>query len=146
MVNKNLIPIGHGIRDLLVTLPSPSGGMLRAYSFDEVPMSFNEFPVAIILPGSIDYHADFQADIDLVFRIIVLTEAPDQASALSQLLPFTDISGSYSLNALFGLAKPQTLGGTADDAHLTKNLGIGSTIWGAPVPFLSTEFELLVWA
>ena len=143
---NSMIDIGHAIRNLLITLPSPRGGNLRAYAPDEIPMSFNEFPVAIILPGVTDYHADFNSDVDMVFRIILLISSADQPSSLSFIMPYIEIDGEYSIKALFGNTAPQTLGGTCDDSHLNINMGFGNTVWGSPVPYLSTEFSLQVWA
>jgi hypothetical protein len=143
----SIVEIGHGIRDLIAAIPAPypSTGHIKVYAPDEIPAAFNEFPVAIILPGDLKYKADFKGDSDLVYRIIILISSADQPTSLSKIIPYMETAGDYSLNALFSLTAPQTLGGTCADAFLTSNKGLGSTTWGNANPYLSTEFELLVW-
>ncbi len=130
--------VGGGIATRLETITG-----LRVFAPNELPDTIPELPCAIILPPLIDYDITFTDNESYIFRIIVLFSKQDSPSALNRLADYTEPTGTYSIQAaIYG---DNTLNGTADDSQLTTNSGAGVTVWGG-YPFLSTEFELLVWA
>ena len=133
----SLETISQGIATRLLTI---SG--LKVYSTDALPNAINQFPAAIILPGATEYNAMFSGDANYIFRVLVLISKQDTPSALGKLLDYIELSGVYSIKgAIDGDA---TLSGSADDSRVSRNLGLGTTIWGGQT-YLSSEFEILVW-
>ena len=130
-----IVEIGKAIKTNLQTITG-----LSAYSPDNLPVEINTTPSAIILPPSVVYEATYQADMVLTFRMILFVAKQDQATSLSILTPYLDITGAKSIRA--ALYTDRTLGGYGD-MKLTSAKGVGNTQWGSAV-FLSTEFEIYV--
>ncbi len=133
----SLETIGSGIKTRLETITG-----LKVFAPNELPDSINQFPAALILPGTTEYHAMFSGDANYVFRIIILFTKQDQPSALNKLLDYIELTGTYSVKA--AIDADRTLNASADDCKLTRNLGIGVTSWGG-YNYLSTEFTLEAW-
>ena len=129
--------IGTGIKTRLATI---SG--LRVFAPNQLPDTIPELPCAIIMPPTIEYDTTFTDSNDYVFRIILLFSKQDSPSALNKLMDYTEPTGTYSIVA--AIDGDNTLNSTADDSRITTNTGAGVTVWGGQ-PFLSTEFELLVY-
>ena len=135
--------IGTGIKTRLETI---SG--LRVFAPNELPDTIPELPCAIIMPPTIEYDTMFTAagaieSHDYIFRIILLFSKQDSPSALNRLADYTEPTGTYSIIA--AIDGDNTLDGSACDSRMTSNTGAGVTVWGG-YPFLSTEFELLVYS
>lgn len=130
--------IGTGLKGILDDI---SG--LRVFAPNELPDTINEFPAAVIVPGEVRYHADFAGDYDFSFRVIILLTSQDKPTAFDKILPYIEASGASSVLAKID-ADP-TLGGTCDTCQVTRNTGVGVTSWGG-VMYLSTEFEVAIWA
>lgn len=133
----SLETIGLGIKTRLETI---SG--LKVFALSGLPDSINQFPAALILPGETVYDAMFSRDADYRFRIIILITKQDSPSALGKLLDYIELTGTYSVKA--AIEADSTLNGSADDSRVSRNLGIGTTVWGG-YTYLSSEFELLAW-
>ncbi len=133
----SLETIGLGIKTRLETITG-----LKVFAPSGLPDSINQFPAALILPGETAYNAMFSGDADYRFRLIILITKQDSPSALGKLLDYIELTGTYSVKA--AIDGDNTLNGSADDSRISRNLGIGTTIWGG-FTYLSTEFELLVW-
>ena len=117
---------------------------LRVFATDELPDSVNQFPAALIMPGETEYVTTFSSDdADYNFRVILLFSKADQPSAISKMLPYIGVSGSKSIVEV--IHADVTLDSNADTCKVTRNLGIGSLMWGGQV-YLSTEFMVQVWA
>ena len=129
--------IGEGIATRLATI---SG--LQVFAPNALPDSINQFPAALILPGETEYDASFSGDADYRFRIIIVVTKQDSPSALNRLLDYIELTGTYSVKA--AIEADRSLNSSADDCHLRRNLGIGTTLWGGYI-YLSTEFVLEVW-
>lgn len=135
--------IGTGIKTNLETI---SG--LRVFAPNELPDTIPELPCAIIMPPTIEYNTVFTAGGDFeghdyVFRIILLFSKQDSPSALNKLADYTEPSGTYSIIA--AIDADNTLDSSASDSRMTTNGGASVTVWGG-YPFLSTEFELMVYS
>ena len=105
-----------------------------------MPIEINTTPSAIILPPAVVYEESYDANVVLTFRLILMVAKQDQATSLSILTPYLDISGAKSIRQ--ALYTDRQLGGNGD-LKLTSAKGIGNTQWGSAV-FLSSEFELYV--
>ena len=131
--------IGQGIKTRLHTIHD-----LKVYAIDELPDSVNQFPAALIMPGETEYTTTFDPhDADYNFRVILLFSKADQPSAINRMLPYLAVSGERSI--VEAIHEEDTLDGSADSSKVTRNLGIGSLIWGNTT-YLSTEFTVQVWA
>ena len=132
--------IGGGIATRLETITG-----LRVFAPSELPDTIPELPCAIIMPPTIEYDTVFRGgdSDDYVFRIILLFSKQDSPSALNKLADYTEQTGTYSVQA--AIDADNTLESTAEGSRLTTNSGASVTVWGGQ-PFLSTEFELLVWS
>ncbi len=135
----SLIGLGQGIATAFAAVT----GIKQAFSPDALPVSVNTFPCVIIMPTSIVYHGTFASEPDFIFRVIIITDVRDQATALTELIPFMDPTGTQSFHLASETDK--TFGGTCADSHLDNNKGIGSIQWGGSVPYICTEFNLQVW-
>lgn len=133
-----MLEIGDGIKKRLQTIQG-----LRIFSTKELPDTVNQFPAALIMPGETRYMADFSADADYNFRIILLFSKADTPSAISKMLPYIATTGDKSIVA--AIEGDLTLDGHAENCKIINNLGIGNIVWGA-IPYLSTEFQAQVWA
>ena len=129
--------IGGGIATRLETITG-----LRVFAPNELPDTISELPCAIIMPPTVEYDTTFTDSNDYIFRIILLFSKQDSPSALNELADYTEPTGTYSIVA--AIDGDNTLNSTADDSQIRTNTGAGVTVWGGQ-PFLSTEFELLVW-
>lgn len=129
--------IGTGIKTNLETITA-----LRVFAPNELPDTIPELPCAIIMPPTIDYDVTFTDSNDYMFRIILLFSKQDSPSALNRLADYTEPTGTYSIVA--AIDADNTLDSSADDSRIINNTGAGVTIWGGH-PFLSTEFDLLVY-
>ncbi len=130
--------IGTGLKTRLDTITG-----LRVFAPNELPDAVNELPAALILPGAVNYHADFAADYDYMLRVIVLLTTQDMPSAFSKVLDYIEPSGTYSV--LAAIEGDKTLSSTCDTLRVTRNLGVTTTTW-AGIVYLSTEFEVLIYA
>lgn len=134
----SLETIGTGIKTRLETIAG-----LKVFAPNQLPDSINQFPAALILPGETTYDAMFVGnDADYRYRVIILITKQDSPSALNSLLDYIEVTGTYSVKA--AVEADSTLNGSADDCRVTRNLGVGATVWGGST-YLSTEFEVLVW-
>lgn len=133
----SLEAIGSGIKTRLETIPG-----LKVFAPNALPDAINQFPAALILPGETNYNAMFSGDANYVFRVIILITKQDTPSALGKLLDYIELTGTYSVKA--AIETDSTLNGSADDSRVSRNLGIGATVWGG-YSYLSTEFLLDVW-
>ena len=133
----SLETISQGIATRLSTITG-----LKVYSTDALPNTISQFPAAIILPGTTEYNAMFSGDANYVFRVIVLISKQDTPSALAKLLDYIELSGVYSIKG--AIEGDSTLNGSADDSRVSRNLGLGATLWGGQ-SYLSTEFDIQVW-
>ena len=115
---------------------------LQIYAPNELPDSVN-VPCAVILPGPTDYDTTFSTDYDLTLRLIILVGKQDQPSAINKILDYIEPTGSTSIVALVKADK--TLSGSCDSAKVTRNSGIGFTVWGG-MTYISTEFTISIWA
>ena len=124
-----------------VRLETISG--LRVYNPAELPRTINEFPVALIMPGSISYHDTHggASYLTITYRVIIAMTNKDQPDKLSKLMDYIEPTGTYSVVA--AIEGDITLGGTASDCIVFTNAGVGTTMWGG-IPLLSTEFEVRV--
>lgn len=130
--------IGDGIATLLDTIHG-----LRVFATKELPDTVNQFPAALIMPGETEYVTTFSSDdADYNFRIILLFSKADQPSAISKMLDYIAVSGDKSI--VEAIHEDKTLDGQAQTSKVTRNLGIGNTIWGGVV-YLSTEFLVQIW-
>lgn len=131
--------ISDGLKTRLKTIKG-----LKVYATKELPDSVNQFPAALILPGETAYGTTLNStDGDYNFRVILLFSKQDTPSAISKMLPYLADSGKQSVVA--AIQGDRTLDNNAEDVKVTTNLGISSLAWGG-VPYLSTEFAVLVWA
>ena len=130
-----ILEIGKAIKTNLQTITG-----LSVYSPDNLPIEINTTPSAIILPPAVVYEESYDANVVLTFRLILMVAKQDQATSLSILTPYLDISGAKSIRQ--ALYTDRQLGGNGD-LKLTSAKGIGNTQWGSAV-FLSSEFELYV--
>ncbi len=133
----SLETIGLGIKARLETITG-----LKVFAPSELPDSINQFPAALILPGETNYNSTFSGDADYRFRVIMLITKQDSPSALGKLLDYIELTGTYSVKA--AIEADSTLAGAADDLRVSRNLGIGVTVWGG-YTYLSTEFSVEVW-
>lgn len=133
----SLEAIGNGIKVRLETI-----SRLKVFSPSRLPDAINQFPAALILPGETNYNAMFAGDADYRFRVIILITKQDSPSALGKLLDYIELTGAYSVKA--AIEGDSTLAGAADDLRVSRNLGIGATVWGG-YTYLSTEFSVEVW-
>jgi len=131
--------MGTGLKTRLETISD----IKRVFAPNELPDSVNEFPVALILMGTTDYDRDFSGSYNIAFRVLILLTKQDQPSALNRIIDYVEPTGDDSIRA--AINGDNTLGGAASDCQLTKNLGMGSTMWGGH-GYLSTEFEVIVWS
>jgi len=131
--------VGAGIKTRLQTISD-----LRVFAPNELPGSVNQFPAALILPVVTEYQTTFSTtDGDYNFRIILLLTNQDNPKALDRMLPYMESTGTKSITT--AINADSTLGGTAACCRVDRNLGFGSTMWGGSL-YLSTEFEMRVWA
>ncbi len=130
--------MGNGLKVRLQTISD----IKRVFACNELPNVVNEFPVALILPGEVEFNQSFTNKIDVTFRILILMSKQDNPTAYNRLLDYIDPTGSDSVYA--AISGDQTLGGSADAAFVTKCSGAGATIWGGQV-YLSTEFEVVAY-
>jgi len=124
-----------------VRLETISG--LRVYNPAELPKKINEFPCALIMPGTVSYH-DVHAGasyLTITYRVIIAVANQDQPDKLNKLLDYIEPTGTYSVVA--AIEGDRTLGATASDCIVYSNAGIGTTMWGG-YSLLSTEFEVQV--
>ena len=129
--------VGTGIKTNLATITA-----LRVFAPNELPDTIPELPCAIIMPPTIDYDVTFTDSNDYMFRIILLFSRQDSPSALNRRADYTEPTGTYSIVA--AIDADNTLDSSADDSRIINNTGAGVTVWGG-IPFLSTEFDLLVY-
>ena len=116
---------------------------LRVYNPAELPKKINEFPCALIMPGTVSYH-DVHAGaayLTITYRVIIAVANQDQPDKLNKLLDYIEPTGTYSVVA--AIEGDRTLGSTASDCMVFNNAGIGTTTWGG-YSLLSTEFEVQV--
>ena len=130
--------MGNGLKVRLQTISD----IKRVFACNELPNVVNEFPVALILPGEVEFNQSFTNKIDVTFRILILMSKQDNPTAYNRLLDYIDPTGSDSVYT--AISGDQTLGGAADAAFVTKCSGAGATIWGGQT-YLSTEFEVVAY-
>lgn len=131
--------IGNGIKTRLETIVA----LKRVYAPNELRDTYNDFPCAIIMPGETNFDQTFGGMYISRFRIIVLISKQDTPSALNKLMDYMEPTGTNSIKAaIYGDC---TLGGSADDCELDRNLGYGAMTFGG-VTYLSSEFDLVVYA
>jgi hypothetical protein len=131
--------IGDGLKTRLQTIAATS--LRQVYAPDEIPDQVNAPPVALILPGTIQYHGSHGNQWRPTFRILVLMTKQDQPSALAKLLPLMEPTGAASIKA--AIEGDRTLGGIDVDAMVVSNSGFGPITW-AGTTYLGTEFEVEV--
>ena len=129
--------IGDGIKTRLNTIAG-----LRVYAPKELPDTL-ELPCALILPGISEYATAYDLHYDLTFRIVICVAKQDTPSAFNDILDYIEAVGAESVFA--AIDADRTLNASCNTCKLQRNLGVGSTAWGAIV-YLSTEFELAVWS
>lgn len=129
--------IGTGLKTTL----SISG--LRVFAPNELPDSVNQLPAALILPGETNYGTSFGADYNYSLRILILVAKQDSPSAFNKILDYIEPTGSSSV--LAKVKADRTLDGSCEDCKVLRNLGVGATVWGG-ITYLSTEFEVAIWA
>ena len=116
---------------------------LRVYTPDKLPKTVNQFPCALIMPGTISYHDTHggASYYTIIYRVIIAVTNQDQPEKLNKLFDYIEPSGTYSVVA--AIEGDRTLGGTASGCMVFTNAGIGFTTWGGQ-NLLSTEFEVRV--
>jgi hypothetical protein len=129
--------IGLALKTRLQTI----SGLKKVYAPSEFPDSINDFPAALILPGETNYHVTLGSFHKTAFRVILLFARQDMPSATNKLLNYVEDSGEESIKE--AIEGDRTLGGTAADCQVQRNMGFGSTEWGA-TKYLSTEFQGIV--
>jgi hypothetical protein len=130
--------IGTGLKGIIDDITG-----LRVYAPNELPDSVNDLPAAVIVLGETEYDADFSGNYDFSLRVIVLLTKQDSPSAFNRIIAYIEPTGASSILAKIN-ADP-TLGGTCDSSKVIRNKGAGATNWGG-IMYLSTEFEVAVWA
>lgn len=116
---------------------------LRVYAPNELPDSVNELPAALIVLGPSNYHGDFDGDFDFMLRVIILLAKQDSPSAFNKIIDYIEITGTNSIPKK--IDDNPTISSTCDTSKIMRNNGISQTEWGG-IPYLSTEFEIAVWA
>ena len=127
--------MGSGIKTRLQTITD----IKHVWAPNELPDAVNEFPAALILPGTTEYHQTFGNQEEVMFRIIIRMHKANQPSALNRVSDYIDKSGCDSVYA--AIDGDSTLAGAADWAVVDSNNGIGWTSWGNQ-NYLSTEFSV----
>jgi hypothetical protein len=134
----SIATIGTGLKTRLDTITG-----LRVFAPNELPGSGNEPPMAFILPPAVEYHSDFAANYVLTFRVVVAVTQQDSPTAHDAIMAYMEPSGTYSV--LAAIEGDRTLGSTADDVKVVRNLG--ERVWSiGGIDYLSTEFEVVVYA
>lgn len=128
--------IGTGLATAIETITT-----LQVFAPNELPDTINSFPAAIVLPGVLKYHRTHDELWDTNFRIVVLFAKQDTPSAMALMVPYMEITGTYSIKA--AIESDRTLGGVADDLRVETCSGAGYTPWGG-INYLSTQFEVYV--
>ncbi len=103
-----------------------------------------EPPCAMVLNGEIIYHPTMSGDgvADLTFRVLLAIMKGDSPAALSQLMPYLEMTGSYSVKAT--VEADRTLNASAADCKVERSTGQGVVTWGGTT-YIGTEFTVLVW-
>lgn len=129
------IDIGQGIKTRLKTLNT----IKQIFAPDELPVSVNVFPTALILPGDVSYNEDFAGAFNPSFRIALLMANINQSTAIANITPFLDATGANSIKE--AIYDDKTLDGTVSTCILTKANPLGAMQWGGGI-YLSIEFLL----
>lgn len=128
--------IGTGLKTAIATITG-----LQVFAPNELPDTINSYPAAIVLPGVLKYHRTHDDMWDTSFRIVVLFAKQDTPSAMAKMVPYMELSGTYSIKA--AIENDRQLGGVADDLRVETCSGAGYTTWGG-VTYLSTQFEVYI--
>ncbi len=123
--------VGNEIKTRLQTIAA----LKHVWAPNQLPLSVNEFPAALILPAATEYHNDFSGDMTNTFRVVILLSNQDNPSALNKLLDFIDTTGANSVLAAVEASTTNVL-------QVTRNNGAGAINWGGK-QYLSTEFEVV---
>lgn len=130
--------IGEGLKSALCDIGDLEG---RVYPPHELPSSVACFPSALIMLGETPYHEDFSGNRRTTFRIIIVISRVDQISGVDRLLEYAEPTGAQSVKA--AIEADPTLGGTADDCDVVRNIGFRPMAWDTL--YMSTESEVAVY-
>lgn len=129
---------GTGIKELIDDITV----LKQVFAPNELSMSPNIFPCALIIPGPMNYLEAFDGMGSTTFRILVLHCPMDVKVGMDTILPLREKSGDSSIFAK--IASDPTLGGHAESAVVRSCSEIRTADWGTG-NYLSTEFEVAVW-
>ncbi len=118
------------IKGILKTIRS----IRHVYGINELPVSVNEFPAALLVLGPTDYHFAHTGGIHLIIRILLLFTKGDVPTALNKIPPYIAETGDDSVSLAIET-------GTNQRFHTISNTGSGFTQWGGGI-YISTEFEI----
>ena len=103
-----------------------------------------EPPCAMVIAGEIGYHPTMSGDgvADLTYRVLLAIMKGDSPAALSQLMPYLEMTGNYSVKAK--VEADRTLNASAADCKVEKSTGQGIVTWNGTT-YIGSEFTVSVW-
>jgi hypothetical protein len=129
---------GTGLKELIDDITI----LKQVFAPNELSMSPNVFPCALIIPGPVNYLEAFNSKASTTFRILVLHCPIDSKVGMDTILPLREKSGDSSIFAKVNT--DPTLGGHAETSVVRSCSEIKTEDWGTG-NYLSTEFEVAVW-